>query len=146
MAAITAFPSTGEGTLWYIRLGSAQANTGQTDWINVPAWAKACTIYLNWTAKAGTSPLIDFSIDEANPLLRDDSHVTPLDSWDGITQLSSEDLITIRVGPHRTSTDDTGVDYHVGTVLPSLMGLKMTLDRGTGDETYTYTLAVVWHR
>jgi len=142
VAAIT--PVAGPKAFYILRNASAQANTGQTDWVSVPAWASVAIIYLNWTAKAGTSPLMDFSIDEADPVALDDTYVTPLEGWDGITQLAAEDLITVRVGPHRSANDDTGVDYHVATLLPAIMGFKLTMDRTSANETYTYTLSVVF--
>src|SRR5688572_19052690 len=114
MAAIDTVDTVGRFHI--IRDAAAQANTGQTDWVSVPQWAVACIIYLNWTAKAGTSPLVDFKLVEADPVLKDDSHQTDLEGWDGITQLSAEDLITVRVGPHRSSNDDTGTDYHIATL------------------------------
>lgn len=146
MAAITPVSAVGVGTFHLVRNATAQATTGQTDWLVTPAWAKAAVVHLNWRAKSGTTPLMDFKIVEADPVARDDAYATDLDGWDGITQLTAEDLVTIRVGPHRTSLDDTGVDYHVGTILPPLIGLVTTLDRTTGDETYTYTLSVTWIR
>jgi hypothetical protein len=146
MAAITAFDNEGQGTLWSVRNASAQANTGQTDWLNVPSWARACTIYIDWTATAGTTPLMDFKLLEADPINRDDGTTNDLDDWDGITQLSGTALIRVLVGPHRTSTDDTGTTYHVGTLLPQLLGLQTTLDRTSANETYTYTINVVWER
>ena len=37
-------------------LGLAQANTGQTDWILVPAWAQFAEVFFNITATGGTTP------------------------------------------------------------------------------------------
>lgn len=125
-----------------IRSGAAQANTGQTDTIKPPVWATAAIFYLNWTAKAGTTPLMDFTLNEVDPINL--TTTTPLEGWDGITQLAAEDLVTVRVGPHRATNDDTGVDYHVATLLPPVLNAVITLDRTSANETYTYTLSVAW--
>ena len=125
-----------------IRNATAQATTGQTDTLQTPTWAVAAIFYLNWTAKAGTSPLIDFALNEVDPV--DQTTSTPLEGWDGITQLAAEDLITVRVGPHRTANDDTGVDYHIATLLPAFLDAVVTLDRTSANETYTYSLSVLY--
>lgn len=144
MAAITFFDASKMGSLVILQNAAAQANTGQTQWLAVPPFANAAIIYLNWTAKAGNTPLMDFKLLEADPIAKNDTYITDLEGWDGITQLAAEDLITVRVGPHRATVDDTGVDYHIPTILPAILGLRTTLDRTTGDETYTYTLSVKW--
>lgn len=128
--------------LQVIRNATAQADTGQTDTIEVPTGATAAIFYLNWTATTGTTPLMDFAINELDPV--DQSTSTPLEGWDGITQLSAVDLVTVRVGPHRVANDDTGVDYHIATLLPQFLDAVVTLDRTSANETYTYTLSVLW--
>ncbi len=42
----------------YTRTGTAQANTGQTDWIPVPGYAKYAHVRLDITALAGTTPTL----------------------------------------------------------------------------------------
>lgn len=42
----------------YTRTGAAQADTGQTDWVPVPQWAKYAHIRLDLTAVAGTTPTL----------------------------------------------------------------------------------------
>lgn len=125
-----------------IRTATAQANTGQTDTLQPPTWARAGVFFLNWTAKAGTTPLMDFTLNSVDPV--NQTTTTPLEGWDGITQLAAEDLVTVSVGPHRTANDDVGVDYHVATLLPPFLDAVITLDRTTADETYTYSLSVAW--
>ena len=125
-----------------LKNASAQADTGQTTTVKVPGWAVEAIFYLNWTATAGTSPLMDFTLNEVDPT--DLTTTTALEGWDGITQLSAVDLVTVRVGPHRSANDDTGVDYHIGTTLPPVLNAVVTLDRGSANETYTYTLTVVY--
>jgi hypothetical protein len=144
LAAITFLDQKGMGSLITLKKATAQADTGQTQWIAVPPYANAAVIYLNWTAKAGNTPLMDLKLLEADPIALNDTYVTDLEGWDGITQLAAEDLITVRVGPHRASADDTGVDYHIPTILPAILGVRVTLDRTSADETYTYTLSLKW--
>ncbi len=42
----------------YTRTGTAQANTGQTDWVPIPGWAKYAHVRLDITALAGTTPTL----------------------------------------------------------------------------------------
>ncbi|NIN65566.1 MAG: hypothetical protein GTO63_12890, partial [Anaerolineae bacterium] len=99
------------------------------------------TIYLNVTATAGTTPLTDFKLQYVDPIAG-----TAADfQWDGITQIAgtTNGYVIIHVGLEGVDTeDDTGVTYFVKDPLPGEMNLVTTLDRGTGDETYTYTLAI----
>lgn len=131
---------------WFqtIHSATAQADTGATRNIAVPPGAVEAIFYLNWTAKAGTSPLIDLAIKEVDPVNRDTA--IAIEGWDGITQLAAEALVTVRIGPGYASTtvDDTGINYHIGTTLPMILQTITTLDRTTGNETYTYSLSVVF--
>jgi len=145
MAAIT---TTGDGTSKFmvLRNATAQANTGQTDWVAVPQWAKYMKVYLNWTAKAGTTPLMDFKIHDADPFVKDDSYKTNAWQWDGITQLTTENLVVLQAGPGITgiADDDVYPFYSLNGPLSPLLGFQVTLDRTSGDETYTYTLSVIF--
>lgn len=130
------------GQFQVIKNATAQADTGQTLNVFTPPWAVEAIFYLNWTANGGTSPLIDFAIKEVDPVNQDTA--IAIEGWDGITQLSASALITVRIGPGYASTtpDDTGVNYHIGTTLPPVLQTVTTLDRTSGNETYTYTLSV----
>ena len=150
MAAIV--PSTTRHPYGVLRNASAQATTGQTDWVTVPTQATYLDVYLNWTAKAGLTPLMDFVLLAADPVAFDDSYALNLAGWDGITQLSAEATSVIHVGPGITgiADDDTGAAtgdsvYKVNTPLVPLLGFKVTLDRTSANETYTYTLAYHFH-
>ena len=46
----------------YTRTGTAQADTGQTDWIPVPSWAKNMFVRIDITALAGTTPVMTPSV------------------------------------------------------------------------------------
>ncbi len=122
-----------------VRSATSQADTGQTDTVRPPGWADEATIYLNWTAKAGTTPLMDFKLQNVDPVAG-----TALDfQWNGITQLSSEALVVIHVGlPNVDTEDDTGVVYFLKDDLPGEMNLVTTLDRTSSNEVYTYTIAI----
>jgi hypothetical protein len=152
MAAIS--PISGpQGSQTTLVTATAQADTGQTTWLSTPSWAKSMTVYLNYTATAGTTPLLDFKLLEADPVARDDAAANSVNlaDWDGITQIAGASaplLSVVQVGPGITgiADDDTGPYYKVNTALPPLLGFKVTLDRTTGNETYTYTLAVAWHK
>lgn len=143
MAAIT--PVTFTGSYSVLRNATAQANTGQTDWINRPAWAKYLLLYYNLTAVAGTTPEMTPSLLQADPVLRDDASATTLATF---TLMSAAADGYIQIGPGVTGIADdvttaaTGDGVaSVNLVLPALIGVKLLLDRTTGDETYTYTLA-----
>lgn len=65
-------------------------------------------------------------------------------TWNGITQIAGTTAggIMVAVGPGVTgiADDDTGAAYFANVPLSSRMGAKLTFDRSTGDETYTYSL------
>ena len=112
--------------------------------VRVPDWASEAIFYLNWTVEGGTTGLVDLAINDVDPV--DQETVTALEGWDGITQLSAVDLVTIRIGPGYASTtvDDTGVDYHIGTSLPAILQTVLTLSIADANETYDLTLSVVF--
>jgi len=141
MAAIT--PITFDGNFKVLRNATAQANVGQTDWVSVPSWAKYLVIYFNLTAVAGSTPLVDFKLQEADPVAKDDSYVLDFADWNGVTQHASALFSVIHVGPGITgiADDDTAAVYKLNAILPPLLGFKTTFDRSQADETYTYTLA-----
>lgn len=119
---------------------------------NPPRWAQAMTMYLNITSMDGTSPLLDFKLEQVDPSDFDTSAVTPLGDWDGITQVTAatNSLITIEVGPGVTA-DDTGsatasCRYGVRANIPTWVMYTITTDGTTDDEDYTFTLSVEFHR
>lgn len=149
MAAITPTTVDKLGSMVILRNASAQANTGQVDWLDIPVWANSMTVYLNVTALAGTTRTIDFKIHEADPVARNDSYKSDLHDWNGITQLTATGFVVVNIGPGITGTtdDDTATVYKVnGPISHKLLGFATTLDRTDADETYTYTLAVVFHK
>ena len=149
MAAIT-LVQTSNPPYAILRNASAQATTGQTDYVAVPAWAKYLYIYLNVSAVAGTTPLTDFKLSAVNPVTLDDGDNLDYLGWNGITQIAGTTAgdIQVQIGPGITgiADDDTGPFYSLNGVLPGILGFVVTLDRATVDETYTYSLAYKFTR
>ena len=150
MAAITV--SSAANSRGLRRSGSAQANTGQTDWIDVPQWAKYLDLILSLTAVAGTTPIADPSLLAADPITRDDSNALVIAAF--TTPPTTAGVVArVVVGPGLEGTggaadlalaaaaDSTAF---VNTLLPALLGIRLTLDRTTGDETYTYDLTATF--
>jgi hypothetical protein len=136
-----------------LKTGAAQADTGQTTLVEVPSFARHAIFYLDYTATAGTTPLMDFHLHAVDAT--GSSTASDLGQWDGITQITGAQcplFATVYVGPGCTGTtdDDTGTTvsatncYFINTPLPAQLGAVVTLDRTTGNETYTYTLSVDW--
>lgn len=121
-----------------VRNAAAQANTGQTDTVTVPGFARRATAYINLTAVAGTTPLFDCKFQYRDPVAG-----TAVDfQWNGITQATAAGLSVVHIGGYDTE-DDTGPVYFLKDSLPAhQFDIVTTLDRTTADETYTYTLAV----
>lgn len=146
MAAVTSFIRGSRRNI--LRNATAQATTGQTDWVSVPAWATDMVIYLNLSdVGVSTTPLMDFVLLELDPVASNDSTVANFAQWDGITQLTAATFVTAYVGPGITGAtdDDTAAIYKINSCLPSVLGFKITLDRTTGDEVYTYSLVADFH-
>jgi hypothetical protein len=145
MAAIV--PATLTGGTSFRRTGTAQADTGQTDWFNVPQWAKYMEVILNITAVAGTTPIATPDIKVGDPVARDDGSVMSLGTLG--TPPTAAGTHRIVVGPGVTGIADdvtlaaTGDSAaHINTILSPLMGVTLTLDRAEANETYTYSLSV----
>jgi len=149
MAAITPVDATGKGTLYELRDVSAQATTGQTDYIVVPAWARRAIVYFNLTANAGTSPISTVSFQVPPPNTFVDTDLVQLATGASVTAASQH---IYHIGPGETGiadgTDQAAADASMGinATLPWMLGVKVLNDRTTGDETYTYTLKVVFSR
>lgn len=148
MTAISTVSPTGSQ---YRRAGTAQANTGQTDWIVVPDWARYADIILNVTAVAGTTPAITPDLLAADPVALDDGSVASIvaDAGNFTTAVTDVGTHRIQVGPGVSGIADdvtlaaTGdSSARVNALLPAILGVRLTLDRGDANETYTYTLTV----
>lgn len=130
---------------------SAQATTGQTDWIDVPSWAKYAQVIFSLSAVAGNTPISTLSLLVAEPIARDDSRVIALAEHTGLTGLTAAADLVVDIGPGVTGiandvTNSASADSYVtlNAVLPAVLGVKIVNDRTTGDETYTYNLSVTF--
>lgn len=133
MAAIVPV-TTPHGSLLTVRSG---ATTSQTDWINVPAWAKYADVYLTVTT-AGTSTAL--TISSADPVLRNDSNAIAL--FAGATITATGEHVYL-IGPYPKVAEvadaaaaDAVVLQDELASLPPLLGLGVAV---TGS---TYTLSV----
>lgn len=150
MAVVTAIASP-VGSLITLRNVAAQADIGQTDWISVPQWALYAICFLNLTAVAGTTPELTPSFLALDPVSRDDTHVVQIHGNFTSVPITAAAQSVITIGPGVTGIaddlalaatgDSTGF---VGSVLPPILGVKLLLDRTSGTETYTYTLAMAF--
>lgn len=147
MAAITK-NQVGSG---FRRAGTAQADTGQTDWIERPQWATKMVWTLDITAVAGTTPILTPALLAADPITADDANVIAMATF--TTPPTAAGTHVMEFGPGTTGIADdlalaaTGDSKAAVNVdLPDLIGVQLTLDRTTGNETYTYTLNVSFHR
>ncbi len=72
-----------------------------------------------------------------------------LDGWNGITQIAGTTSGNVQVwlSPPTAAVDDTAPEYRLGIAfLPTRLAHKITFDRTTGDETYTYALVAEYCR
>jgi hypothetical protein len=127
-------------SLTVVRNATAQANTGQTDLVSVPGFARFMTVFIDVSATAGTSPLFDFKMQYVDPVRNAAVEDFP---GVGITQIAGNDNVVIQVGPGVTgiADDDTTAVYTLNMALPPLINFVTTLDRGSANETYTYSIS-----
>lgn len=135
-----------------VRTAQVQANTGQTDWVTIPAWAKFAKVVFTLSAAAGTTPVTDLSLLEMDPFVMDDTFV----AFPGGTTITAQSttatsglMQVVDLGPGVTGIADdlvlgaTGVNRAaINCPLPAILGMKLVFDRTTGNETYTYTLTL----
>lgn len=154
MAAITTIVTTVVQTK-RVRTATAQATVGQTDWIAVPPWAQYMKVFWNVTAVGGTTPILTPAIKQVDPIALNDV-AAGLGDLGGFAitnaATTSQSVYIITAGPGVTGIANataalaaTGASYvFLNDVLPPVLGLVTTNDRTTGDETYTYTIDVVF--
>jgi hypothetical protein len=123
-----------------VRSETEQATTGQTDTITTPGFARMAIVYLNVTAAAGTTPLTDMKFQYINPVSGNAVDM----QWDGITQIAgtTDGNVVAVLGAITDTEDDTGPIYVLKDPLPQEWNIVVTLDRTTGNETYTYDLCI----
>lgn len=153
MAAITisTTPAPPLGDVWLIRTATAQASTGQTDWIAVPNAAKYATVYFNLTAVAGTTPSHLPSVKGAEPYAVNDTYSMKIAEHAALTAFTAANLLVMDIGPGVLGIADDVTNsatvfsrVALNANLPALMGFTILNDRGDGDETYSYTVSVVF--
>lgn len=151
MAAITA--TAARMGLNVLRNASAQANTGQTDWLWVPRAATFCTVLFNLTALAGTTRVATLSFLAADPVGQLDTQVINIGEHAALTGITAVNQYVFDIGSGVTGiandvTNSATADSYVSinAILPVLMGFSLVLDRAEADETYTYTLTANFRR
>jgi len=132
-----------------IRQETAQATTGQTDWLLLPQWAQYAMVFLNLSAVAGTTPVLTPAFLMADPVSQDDAHTITVADHAGLTGITAAGQYLYQIGPgvtgiandvSQTATADSAVSLN--QVLPMLLGVRITLDRADIDETYSYNLSL----
>lgn len=117
---------------------TAEAGAASQDFvINTPSWALYAIIYLNLTAVAGTTPTFDMKFQWVDPVDKTTKEDLP---GAGITQLTGADFVIFHFGAPGLADDDTGPVYTTAFPLPPVFNINVA--QNTGDETYTYTLAI----
>lgn len=132
----------------FLRNVTAQATTGQTDWVNVPAWAKYAYYDYNLTATAQHFPKVDLTIKVPDLATRDDTtSVVNFMNHAALTQLTGVARILGQLGPNVTGIADdltnaaTGLsNISINGPLPPLLGFKVLNDRTAQSEVQTVTL------
>lgn len=117
----------------------------------VPQWARTCQIQLNITVMAGTTPLLDFTVEGVDPWTLDTTHNHTLKQWSGIerqTSVSTSTIINIYIGTNVNPLGDvlTGIanadwDYFLNVPLPPVLVYTYTTDGTTDDEDYTFSIS-----
>jgi hypothetical protein len=145
MAAITPIKTeTGAGTgSAVIRIATAQANTGQTDWVTVPSGATLAIWSVDVTAVAGTTPIVTPSLQGLGPSADDARQVSPFGTaLTGTLTAAGQFQVAIGLGVTEQVAIGTAKPAVLVPGLPFYLGLTLTLDRTTGNETYTYSSAI----
>ena len=154
MAAITTINSTTVQTK-RVRTATAQATVGQTDWVAVPPWAQYMIVIFNITAVAGTTPILVPSVKIVDPIALDNA-AAALGDLGGFAitnaATTSQSVYFLNYGPGITGIANataalaaSGASHvFVNCILPPIVGIVALNDRTTGDETYTYTIDIVF--
>jgi len=146
MALITA--SSIEGKQWS-RSATAQADTGQTDSVIVPQWAKYCVADLNLISVAGTGPSDQLRLRGVDPVSKNDNDFYRVNDLGGAWTLTGAGHLVVCMGVNVTGLADdltmaaTGFSHvSMNMALPAHIGVQQTLSRANADETYTYNVSL----
>lgn len=144
MAAITTFVSPSGTGAYTLRNVSAQATTGQTDWVAVPAWAKQAHVTLNITANAGTTPITTLTLRAPDPVTLDDTNDHAVLLTGAAITTASFHYYALAPTFTTAGTDQVASDSSVvqNGPLPRILGVRILNDRTSANETYTYTLTI----
>lgn len=138
-----------------VRTATAQATVGQTDWIRTPHWARYARVTLTLTASAGNADKSQaIQLVTTDPITADDAVVQNVGGFATSGGITSTGSVQYEVGPGvsgiANATAAIGASgastVQVNAVLPDLLGIKVTNVRSTGDETYTYVVAVEFRK
>lgn len=158
MAAITLTVPTLDAAsrrVYTVRSGTAQADTGQVDWIRTPQGCVAVVVDFNMTASAGTTPVTDLRVLSTDPVSMDDTYLYDVGGTTLTAQSSTGATVhqVVEIGPGITGIADdlvlgaTGFSRAaINAAVPAVLGLKLVFDRTSANETYTYTLSVTFTR
>lgn len=153
MAAITGAVAAAGPRGLLVRSATAQASTGQTDWVQTPHWAKYAIVRCSVTATAGTTPICLLELLSADPVTPDDATAGFVGGAVTTTGVTSTGTMIASVGPGITGIANdvafavSGIsNVFLNDVLPQMLGIKVLNDRTTGDETYTYTVTVEFRK
>ncbi len=134
-----------------LRNVTAQATTGQTDWVFIPQGYRYAYIDYNLTSVgASTTPTSLLSIQVPDLSTMDDTTgVVNLMNYTAFTTMTAAARLFVQIGPGVTgiaddvTTSATGnSNASINAVLPPVLGIKVLNDRGSGDEVYTYSLTL----
>lgn len=118
---------------------SAYAQASLSVDFNVPIDAEAAIFYWRISVVAGTTPIADCKLQMQDPTSGEFLDI------DGAAfgQKLAAAIQSLTVGPD-VPADATGDVRAAQAHLPAKLRAVFTLDRTTGNETYTFTLAVDW--
>ena len=115
---------------------TADATTGINIDTTKPDWARGAIVYVDLSASAGTTPLLDLKLQYQDPSGADFTDIPSC----SIVQIAGTGNKVLSVYPGIAET----ANISVSDILPNLVRIVITTDRTTGNETYTYTVAVDW--
>ena len=140
----------------YTRTGTAQADTGQTDWLAVPSWAKYAHVRLDITALAGTTPVLTPALyglskagqdEESRWKIAEHSAFTGLTTARvnevqtlSLTAGDAADTFKLTFNTHESSAVTLPAGGYANTTAAQIKAALLTISDWTGD---TANIAVV---
>ncbi len=121
---------------------TAYATASLTTTIIPPPGATGGVFMLRISAVAGTTPILDCKLQLAHP---GSGQAIDVDNG-AFAQQTAASFQAMFFYPTVGTADTTGNYRSCQGMVASKMFAAWTLDRTTGDETYTFTLEVDWHK